>query len=175
MEISKDELEYLNCILNRTHDLIARCDQKISIVFALLGTFLALFLNKDNLETYKNICQKLDGCVAKYEIIYFLFFSFSIIVCLVALVLLGWALMARVKSDLDNIEFFECVKKFDDNELKKKFKSHCDKKKFSSIVDSIYVNYKIARKKHLLFNIGLGISISGIFLLIFTYLCGLVI
>ncbi len=175
MNNGKDDLEYLNGILNRTHDLIARCDQKLSIVFALLGTFLALFLNKDNLETYKSICQKLDGCVSGYEIIYFLFFSLSVSLCLVALVVLAFALMARIKGNSDNIEFFECVKKFHASELKKKFKNHDDNKKFDSIVDSIYANYKIARKKYLLFNIGLGISISGIFLLIFTYLCGLVI
>lgn len=173
MEKPKEELEYLNGILNRTHDLIARCDQKISIVLALLGTFLALFLNSDNLETYKCIFQKLDSCISGYEIIYFLFFSFSVVLCLIALVVLVCALMARIKGNVKNIEFFACIKKLDTDEFKKGFKHHCDKRKFDSLVDSIYANYKIARKKYNLFNAGLWISISGIILLISIYLLGL--
>ncbi|MBE6672538.1 MAG: hypothetical protein E7599_03340 [Ruminococcaceae bacterium] len=173
MEKSKEELEYLNGILNRTHDLIVRCDQKISVVLALLGTFLALFLNSDNLKTYKCIIQKLDSCVSGYEIIYFLFFSFSVVLCLIALVVLVCALMARIKGNLKNLEFFACIKKLDTDEFKKRFKHHCDKRKFDSLIDSIYANYKIARKKYHLFNVGLGISIGGIILLISTYICGL--
>ena len=173
MDKIKEELEYLDGILSRTHELSARCDQKISIVFALLGTFLALFLNSDNLETYKCICQKLDGCVSGYEIIYFLFFSSSIVLCLVALVVLVWALMARIKGNVDNIEFFQCVKKLNPAKLKECFESYDNSGKFNSIVDSIYANYKIARKKYILFNIGLGISVIGIVLLISIYLWGL--
>ena len=172
-DIIKGELEYLNGILNRTHDLIARCDQKISIVLAFLGTFLALFLNSDNLDTYKCICQKLDGCVSGYEIIYFILFSISIIACLVALVLSAGALMAHTKGDTNNIEFFQCVKNFDPTMLKERFENYDDNGKFNAIVDSIYANYKIARGKYRLFNVGLGIAIGGIVLLIFTYLCGL--
>ena len=173
MTITKENLEYLDGILNRTHDLIARCDQKISVVLAFLGTFLALFLNSDNLDTYKCICQKLDGCVTGYEIIYFLLFSVSVIICLVAFVLLALALMARIKSDMDNIEFFQCVKSLDQAMLKERFENYDDCGKFNAIVDSIYANYKIARKKYLLFNKGLRISVIGIVLLISIYLWGL--
>lgn len=70
----KDELEYLNGILDRTHELVARYDQKISINLALLGVFLSLFLNNDNLDTYKNIVKCLDSYLRGYELLYLLFF-----------------------------------------------------------------------------------------------------
>lgn len=164
MKKGTEELQYLNGILDRTHDLIARCDQKISITMALLGGFLALF--------FSGTQGRCANCQVTYErtTVSLVLLMIAFVLCASALVSLAIALFARIPRS-KNIEFFSCIRYYDANELKRKLDSYCNQKKYNFLVEEIYANYKIADKKHVFFDIGLCLSVGGILLILISSFC----
>jgi hypothetical protein len=153
MKKTTEDLQYLNGILSRTQELIARCDQKIYITMALLSGFWALYF--DNRSSFFESTLLL------------VIFGIACAFCVVALVLLTTALFARF-SRSKNIEFFTCIRFYNANELKREFDRHCTRKKYYALIEEIYVNYKIANIKHIFYNIGLCFTIGSIILLLIS-------
>lgn len=163
MNYSHEDLEYLNGILSRINDLIARCDQKISITIALLSGFLALFFSTES----SCLCQpeKASECTPEGLLISTVLFWVALGISIVALILLTYALSAKFRST-QNIEFFSCIKQNDLERLMKRFKNYSEKEKFQAIIEQIYTNYKISYRKHICFNWGLVFSVVGIIVML---------
>ena len=171
----QNNLEYSNQILNRNLQFISNCDQKIAICLALLGGLLAFFLHKDNCATLSSILKTLLGSLSEVQCLYITMFGAALLSCIGAIVSFVFALYARIGKNDSNVDFFSCIHSINKEDLEQAMKNRTVCQKEDSVIQQLYINYRIANKKYKAFNAGLILALIGLLLFIVSHLLGLAI
>ena len=157
---SNDELQYLKDLFDKTQNLIVRCDQKISITFALFSGIWTIILNA--------VCSNNELCfMLKNNKISVCFVRCGIVLSFLALVFFASALFSVLKGNKNNLEFFGCSQKHSLQCFTSRIKQCGNDERKDYMIEQIYVNNKIVYRKHCLFNHALILSL---FSLVFIFL-----
>ena len=179
MEIDKDgQIEYALRILDRTDSWINSCDNKLSILLAILGVSLTICLTTDTisklLSFFKSLQANMDNVMA------YILIGLSVILGLLyakAIYHIINAMYARVDSkkykqnqlEAHSNLFFGSISSQKYEDYKTNFIKETLDEKLNDILSQVYINASIAQIKHSNYNkslLWLGISCMATILVI---------
>lgn len=175
-----EQIEYALTILNRMDSWINSCDNKISILLAILGVALTICLTTDTisklLSFFKLILSNMNNAVS------YIFIGLCGILALLyskAIYHIINAMYARVDSkkfkqnqlEANSNLFFGSISSQKYEDYKNNFIKETSDEKLNDILSQVYINASIAQIKHSNYNkslLWLGIScIATLFLIVF--------
>ncbi|MEK4136371.1 hypothetical protein NSQ93_22600 [Bacillus sp. FSL W8-0445] len=179
--MSEIDKENLINRLDRHLDWIKSCDTKASIVLAIIGVFLTLFLSDQSLNMLKEIFKQIVNNINFSNILYLIFFIFSWCLFIYGSNCLVKVLIPRDKKILeeeglykDSLYYFETISNNSFLEFKRKvtIRDKDNDNELSDILSQIYVNAKICTIKYRFFKKGVKYSFFGIVSIISVFMIG---
>lgn len=176
----KDKIEIATQILERNIGFVTNCDNKTSIVLAIIGVFLTIILTNDGLSTIYsliNICiENKTFC----SIMYLLTLGGAMFVMLLGIYNLCRVLIAKTSETAEGLTmgnsriFFTGICGHGNYEMyKDKFHKMCEQELLDELIAQIYINSHIACKKYNKHNLGVKLTIIGFVLFVFILLIGI--
>lgn len=159
------KIEIATQALERNMNLISGCDNKASIVLGVLGAFLGfLITNDDGLKTIAKIMEQIWIPDSVTDVFYLICFAVSIIIVITGLGFLVAVLVARKgkgeNSDLSLLYYGGIIRK-EKNTFSKEFFSMTEDGILEALLNDLYANASIAKKKYDYYNKGYMLSITG--------------
>lgn len=176
--MSEIDKENLINRLDRHLDWIKSCDTKASIVLAIIGVFLTIFLSDQSLNMLKEIFKQIVNNINFSNILYLIFFVFSWCLFIYGANCLVKVLIPRDKKILeeeglykDSLYYFETISNNSFLEFKRKVTRDKDNE-ISDLLSQIYVNAKICAIKYQFFKKGIKYSFFGIVSIVLVFMIG---
>ncbi|GIN25552.1 hypothetical protein FDF40_03645 [Clostridium sporogenes] len=176
--MSEIDKENLINRLDRHLDWIKSCDTKASIVLAIIGVFLTIFLSDQSLNMLKEIFKQIVNNINFSNILYLIFFVFSWCLFIYGSNCLVKVLIPRDKKILeeeglykDSLYYFETISNNSFLEFKRKVTRDKDNE-ISDLLSQIYVNAKICAIKYQFFKKGIKYSFFGIVSIVLVFMIG---
>lgn len=182
----KDKLNYKNKIeiatqtLERNIGFVTNCDNKTSIVLAIVGVFFTIILTNDGLNSIYGI---INACMEKKTfccIMYLFMLGGAIFVMLLGIYNLCGVLIARTSENAEGVTignskiFFTGVCKHGNCQVyKEQFYKMSEKELLDELLSQIYINSYIACQKYKKYNVGFKLTIIGFVLFVFILLIGI--
>ena len=157
--------------LNRTIAFVSNCDNKASIILAVLGVIVTVILSSGDMSLVYSKVIDSEGGLSIYFLI--LFSAFLIFACII---LYGtWQLVLvltakidcdeykQVEMDMNSLIFFDHIcQKNTYAQYKDRFSNMTDEEYLNDILSQIYINSIIVRNKYRRYSTGLRFSMIGI-------------
>ncbi|MGE9752985.1 Pycsar system effector family protein [Bacillus inaquosorum] len=165
--------------LDRHLEWIKSCDTKASIVLAMIGIFLTLFLSEQSLVMLKKILTQSMHTINFSNILYLLIFAFSWCIFIYGAFCLVKVLVPKNKEVLDgeglhrdSLYYFETTASNSFSEFKRRVLAEDESDELNDILSQIYVNAQICSIKYEYFKKGIKFSFLGIASTMSVYLIG---
>lgn len=169
-EITIDEkIEIATKTLERNIGFITGCDNKTSIVLAMLGVILTVVFTNVKFSDLLNI---VNGCITSKsfgDVMYLLFLIFSFVLLISGIIKLCKVLIGNVNETARGINstpshiFFSGIQKNESfANYSDSFRVLSKEEVLNELLSQIYINSDIANTKYSLFNSGLKNSIIGL-------------
>ncbi|NUJ17407.1 hypothetical protein FKN04_12560 [Bacillus glycinifermentans] len=169
--------------LDRHLDWIKSCDTKASIVLAMIGIFLTLFLSEQSIGMLNDIFKQATENINFSNVLYLIFFAFSVYLFLYGSYCLVKVLIPRDKTLLeeeglhrDSLYYFETISNNNFLEFKRRVIARNEEEnkddEIADILSQIYVNAKICTIKYSFFKKGIKYSFIGIASIILVFMIG---
>ena len=182
----KDKLNYEHKIeiatqtLERNIGFVTNCDNKTSIVLAIIGVFFTIILTNDGLKAIYGI---INACMEKKTfccIMYLFVLGGTILIMLLGIYNLCGVLIARTSEKAEGVTignsriFFTGISKHGNCQAyKKRFYKMSEKELLDELIAQIYINSYIACLKYKKYNLGFKLTTVGFVLFVFVLLIGL--
>ncbi|MED3440149.1 hypothetical protein P4393_11830 [Bacillus subtilis] len=165
--------------LDRHLDWIKSCDTKASIVLAMIGIFLTLFLSEQSLGMLKRILTESTHSINFSNILYLCIFTASWCLFIYGAFCLVKVLVPKNKRILDgeglhrdSLYYFETTASNSFSEFKRRVLSQDEDEELRDILSQVYVNAQICTIKYEYFKKGIKFSFLGIASTMIIYLIG---
>lgn len=165
--------------LDRQLDWIKSCDTKASIVLAMVGIFLTLFLSEQSLVMIKRILTESIFSINFSNVLYLTFFICSWSLFIYGALSLVKVLVPQNKKVLDgeglhqeSLYYFETISANSFNEFKQRVQSQNEDEEVEDILSQIYVNAQICTLKYKYFSRGIKLTFIGMASTVAVYLIG---
>lgn len=165
--------------LDRHLDWIKGCDTKASIVLAMIGIFLTLFLSEQSLGMLKRILTDSIHTVNFSNFLYLLIFTASWCLFIYGAFCLVKVLVPKNKKILegeglqrDSLYYFETIASNSFSEFRRRVSSQDEDEELKDILSQVYVNAQICTIKYEYFKKGIKFSFIGIASIMIVYLIG---
>ncbi len=165
----QSRIEIATQALDRNMGLVSNCDNKASIILALFGVLLGFAVSDNGLETIKNIVSEARGSETVFGALYLLCLGLSAAVIVVGICCIAYVLVARgtnkgQKKDSEEYSqlfFREIANKGSFTRFSESFGAMTKEDVLKAVLNDIYENALIAKKKYKYYNIGLVLSAIG--------------
>lgn len=153
-ENTQKKIELVTQALERNLDFISNCDNKASIVLALVGILLTFLLSNDGLESIVRIVRAHSNTSSGRADFLFWLLILSSLGLLVGISLLVSILlgirkpMGTKKSKDDSLIFFEGIASRTAEGYEKDVQSADEETFLAQLVENLYINAKIAKIKY---------------------------
>lgn len=176
----KYKIEIATQTLERNIGFVANCDNKTSIVLAIIGVFLTIILTNDGLNAIYGIINTCIEMKTFCSIIYLFFLGGTIVVMLLGIYSLCGVLIAKTSETAKGLTatnsriFFTGISKDGNCEVyKEKFYEMSEQELLDELIAQIYINSDIASKKYSKYNKGVKWTIIGFGLFVVFILIGI--
>lgn len=174
------QIEVATQTLERNIGFVTNCDNKTSIVLAIIGVLFTIILTNDGLNTIYNL---INTCVEKKNfcsILYLIFFASSILVMIRGLYNLCSVLIAKTEKNIagavgeNSRIFFAGINRHGNYKTyKEKFCKMSQQELLDELIAQIYINADIATCKYSKYNTGLKLTLVGFCLFAVILLIGI--
>ena len=177
-----NKIDLAQVALDRTLGLISGCDNKTSIILAIVGVISTILFTEKGLGDLHNILVKLDICGSVGAVMYLCLFVALVGIICIGLFHLILVLCAKVEiSDIqregvveDSKFFFGSISSNKDfYQYKEKFSEMTKEQVLEDLLSQNYINSIIASEKYKNYNFGLKWTTGGIFGLIILLIIGM--
>lgn len=180
-EISyEDKIEIATQTLERNISFVTNCDNKTSIVLAIIGVFLTIILTNDGLNAIYGIIKACIEIKIFCSIMYLLALGVAIVVMVLGIYNLCMVLIAKTSETAEGLTltnsriFFTGINKHGNYEVyKAKFYEMSERELLDELIAQIYINSDIASKKYNKYNNGVKWTIIGFVLFVVILLIGI--
>lgn len=176
----EDKIEIATQTLERNIGFVTNCDNKTSIVLAIIGVFLTIILTNDGLNTIYGIIKTCIEMKTFCSIMYLLALCGVIVVMLLGIYNLCGVLIAKTSETAKGLNmtnsriFFSGICKHGNYEVyKEKFYKMSEQELLDELIAQIYINSDIASKKYSKYNKGVKWTIIGFGLFVVIILIGI--
>lgn len=175
----KEKIEEAKFILQNNIEWIKNCDEKASIVLALVGVILTITLTSDCTKTFIEIIKANIKRMLSWDSIFLVAIVINLLVILFGIKFLYSALKAKLDYNsfkLDGLAkssviYFGTIEKHDEYMKYKSFVLNIsDEEYLNDLYSQIYINSKIAKEKFYNYNKGISIITIGTFVLLILIL-----
>lgn len=168
--------------LDRNLDWIKSCDTKASIVIAVLGVFLTIFMSENSIKMLKEILSQPFQHINFANFLYLLLFVVFWTILLYGVYCLIRVLVPKLTKDVVSYEgtyknslyFFEGIAKNSFLEFKDKVTNTTKEDEITDILSQVYINAKICTIKYSYYSKGIRCASLGIAGVIILYVIGMV-
>lgn len=176
----EDKIEIATQTLERNIGFVTNCDNKTSIVLALIGVCLTIILTNDGLNAIDNIIKTCIETKTFCSIMYLLFLVGAIMVMVLGIFSLCAALIAKTSEEAKGLTitksriFFTGISKHENFEsYKEKFYKMSEQELLDELIAQIYINADIASQKYKKYNLGFKLVTVGFCLFVAILLIGI--
>lgn len=176
----EDKIEIATQTLERNIGFVTNCDNKTSIVLAIIGVFLTIILTNDGLNTIYGIIKTCIEMKTFCSIMYLLVLSAVIFVMILGIYNLCGVLIAKTSETAEGLTltnsriFFTGINRHGNCEAyKEKFYEMSEQELLDELIAQIYINSDIATQKYKKYNRGVKRAIIGFSLFIILLLIGI--
>ncbi len=178
----KSKIEIATQTLERNIGFVANCDNKTSIILAIIGVFLTIILTNDGLNTIYRIINTCIEMKTFCSVMYLFVLGGTIVVMILGIYNLCGVLIAKTSETAKGLIatnsriFFTGINNHGNCVVyKEKFYEMSEQELLDELLTQIYINSDIATQKYNKYNKGvkrtiIGFSLFVIFLLIGIYL-----
>lgn len=175
-----EKIEIATQTLERNIGFVTSCDNKTSIVLAILGVFLTIILTNDSLNTIYDIFSTCIEAGTFCDIIYLLLLIGAILIMFFGIYNLCGVLIAKTsevakgQSVSKSRIFFTGISEHENCEVyRKRFYKMSEHELLDELITQIYRNAEIARQKYKMYNHGVKLVIIGGGLFVVILLIGI--
>jgi len=176
----EDKIEIATQTLERNIAFVTNCDNKTSIVLAIIGVFLTIILTNDGLNTIYEIVKTCVEMRTFCSIMYLLALGVAIVVMILGIYDLCGVLIAKTSETAEGLNitnsriFFTGINKHGNYEgYKEKFYEMSEQELLDELIAQIYINSDIASQKYSKYNQGVKRTIVGFSLFVVILLIGI--
>lgn len=175
-----DKIEVATQTLERNIAFVTNCDNKTSIVLAIIGVFLTIILTNDGLNTIYEIIKACVEMRTFCSMMYLFVLGVAIVVMILGIYNLGIVLIAKTSETAEGVAltnsriFFTGINRHGNYEVyKAKFYEMSEQELLDELIVQIYINSDIASKKYNKYNKGVKGTIIGFGLFVVILLIGI--
>lgn len=175
----EDKIEIATQTLERNITFVTNCDNKTSIVLAIIGVFLTIILTNEGLNTIYEIIRTCVKMRTFCSIMYLFVLGIAIVVMLLGICNLCIVLIAKISETAEGLTltnsriFFTGINKHGNYEVyRAKFYEMTEQELLDELIAQIYINSDIASKKYNKYNNGVKWTIIGFGLFVVILLIG---
>lgn len=176
----QDKIEIATQTLERNIGFVNNCDNKTSIVLAIIGVFLTIILTNDGLNTIYRIIKTCVETKTFCSFMYLLVLSVAILIMIFGFYNLCGVLIAKTSETAEGLSltnsriFFTGINKHGNYEVyKEKFYEMNEQELLDELIAQIYINSDIASQKYSKYNNGVKRIITGFCLFVVVLLVGI--
>ena len=176
----KYKIEIATQTLERNIGFVANCDNKTSIVLAIIGVFLTIILTNDGLNKIYGVINTCIEMKTFCSIMYLFALDVAIVVMVLGIYNLCIVLIAKTSETAEGVTltnsriFFTGINKHGNCEIyKAKFYEMGEQELLDELIAQIYINSNIASKKYNKYNKGVKWTIIGFGLFVVILLIGI--
>lgn len=176
----KYKIEIATQTLERNIGFVANCDNKTSIVLAIIGVFLTIILTNDGLNKIYGIISTCIEMKTFCSIMYLFALGVAIVVMVLGIFNLCIVLIAKTSETAEGVTltnsriFFTGINKHGNCEIyKAKFYEMGEQELLDELIAQIYINSNIASEKYNKYNRGVKWTIIGFGLFVVILLIGI--
>ena len=176
----KYKIEIATQTLERNIGFVANCDNKTSIVLAIIGVFLTIILTNDGLNKIYGVINTCIEMKTFCSIMYLFALGVAIVVMVLGIYNLCIVLIAKTSETAEGVTltnsriFFTRINKHGNCEIyKAKFYEMGEQELLDELIAQIYINSNIASKKYNKYNKGVKWTIIGFGLFVVILLIGI--
>lgn len=176
----KYKIEIATQTLERNIGFVANCDNKTSIVLAIIGVFLTIILTNDGLNKIYGVINTCIEMKTFCSIMYLFALGVAIVVMVLGIYNLCIVLIAKTSETAEGVTltnsriFFTGINKHGNCEIyKAKFYEMGEQELLDELIAQIYINSNIASKKYNKYNKGVKWTIIGFGLFVVILLIGI--
>lgn len=176
----EDKIDIATQTLERNIGFVANCDNKTSIVLAIIGVFLTIILTNDGLNTIYGIINTCIEMKTFCSIMYLFALGVAIVVMVLGIYNLCIVLIAKTSETAEGVTltnsriFFTGINRHGNYEVyKAKFYEMSEQELLDELIAQIYINSDIASKKYNKYNKGVKWTIIGFGLFVVILLIGI--
>ena len=184
LEFDDDSLNYKIEIatqtLERNIGFIENCDNKASIVLAMIGIVTSIILTNEGLTKIFSIIKTCINEKNLETICYLLVWGASILLIIAGIIMLVRMIVAKTSAEsilerkCDSLIYFSSIcENNDDKSYNRRFYKQSKEALLDDLIEQIYVNAKIADNKYKKYNYGLWFTIIGFALFIICLILGI--
>ena len=179
-EVLEYKIEIATQTLERNIGFVTNCDNKTSIVLAVIGVLLTIILTNEGMNTIFNILRECFEKKNFCNVLYLLCFAVIVFVMSLGMFKLCGVLVAKTDEKAQGLEcagssiFFSGIRKNGDYKVyKTKFCKMNKVELLDELIIQIYINADIATQKYRKYNEGLKLTIIGFVLFAFILVIGI--
>ena len=176
----KYKIEIATQTLERNIGFVANCDNKTSIVLAIIGVFLTIILTNDGLNKIYGIINTCIEMKTFCSIMYLFALGVALVVMVLGIYNLCIVLIAKTSETAEGVTltnsriFFNGINKHGNCEIyKAKFYEMGEQELLDELIAQIFINSNIASKKYNKYNKGIKWTIIGFGLFVVILLIGI--
>lgn len=176
----EDKIDIATQTLERNIGFVANCDNKTSIVLAIIGVFLTIILTNDGLNTIYGIINTCIEMKTFCSIMYLFALGVAIVVMVLGIYNLCIVLIAKTSETAEGVTltnsriFFTGINRHENYEVyKAKFYEMSEQELLDELIAQIYINSDIASKKYNKYNKGVKCTIIRFGLFVVILLIGI--